>query len=177
MTLATPLLAEPVAYTLDRATSTVAFTYDFSGNPVTGAIPVQSADLRLDLRDIANSQVDVTLNTAAADGGFAFATAALREPGMLDSGRHPTMRFRAKRISGDLRGADIDGTLTLRGVSKPVRLRAELYRQQGTAARDLSRLAVLLTGTVDRNEFGVSAYPGFVGPDLRLRILINVSRS
>lgn len=124
--------AEPVQYTLDRARSQVGFSYMFEGTQREGTMPVQSADLLLDLDDLTKSDVTVLLDVSRAKAGFVFATEALKSREVLDATRHPMIRFQSTQISGDLRRASVDGNLTVRGVTRPVTLRAELYRQRGT---------------------------------------------
>ncbi|MFK7938828.1 MAG: YceI family protein [Roseovarius sp.] len=166
--------AEP--YKLDTARSEVGFSYEFEGQPKSGTMPVQAAQMRLDLDNIANSTVDVTLNAAAAKAGFIFATQTMKGPQVLDTDNHPTIRFRSTALSGDMNGAAIKGKLTVRGVTKPVTLQAKLYRQSGTELGDRSKLSVLLTGQIDRNAFGAGGFPGYVGPTIGLRILARINR-
>ncbi|QGX98932.1 hypothetical protein EI983_11880 [Roseovarius faecimaris] len=174
--LAGAALADAERYTLDAARSQVGFSYLFEGAPRDGTMPVQSARILLDLDNLPASEVEVTLDARRAKAGFVFATEAMKSPEVLDVARHPVIRFRSTQFRGDLRGATVTGDLTVRGITRPVTLRAELYRQRGTQAGDRSRLTVLLTGTIDRNDFGASGYPGLVGPQIGLRILARITR-
>ena len=174
--IAAPLRAEPVPYALEGAKSKVGFTYAFSGKTTEGTMPVRAADLLIDLADISKSRIDVTLDPSRAKAGFVFATDAMKGPKVLDTARHPRIRFIARRITGDLSGAKVAGDLTVRGVTRPVTLDARLYRQQGTAADDLRRLSVLLTGSIDRRDFGAEGFPDLVGPTIGLRILARMER-
>jgi len=70
----------------------------------------------------------------------------------------------------------VTGELTLRGVTRPVILRAAVYRQPETAPTDRDRLIVLLTGQVNRTEFGASGYPGVIGDTITLRILAYIAK-
>ncbi len=175
--IAAPLRAEPAAFILDAARSEVTFTYDFQGNPRTGTMPVKSAEILLDLTNVPASAVTVTLDPASARAGFIFATQVMRGPEVLDTATHPTITFRSISLEGDLRGATVSGELTVRGVTRPVTLEAGLYRQAGTRADDLDNLAVLLTGSIDRNDYGASGFPGYVGPEIGLRVLAVISRA
>lgn len=168
--------ADAERYILDTARSEVGFTYAFEGQPKTGTMPVSAANMMLDLDNIANSQVDVTLNAAQAKAGFVFATETMKGPQILDTATHPTIKFRSTSISGDLNSASVNGQLTVRGVTKQVTLQAKLYRQSGTELGDRSKLSVLLTGAINRNEFGADGFPGFVGPMLELRVLARINR-
>lgn len=175
--IAAPLRAEPAAFILDAARSQVTFTYDFQGLPRTGTMPVKSAEILLDLADVPASAVTVTLDPGSARAGFIFATQVMRGPEVLDTATHPTITFRSTSFEGDLSGATVSGELTVRGVARPVMLEAGLYRQAGTEVDDRDNLAVLLTGTIDRNDYGASGFPGYVGPEIGLRVVAIISRA
>lgn len=174
--LAGQALAAPETYTLDPARSVVGFTYRLAETESRGQMPVKSATMLIDLRNISASRVEVTLDAKAARSGFVLATQAMRGPGVLDSTRFPEIIFRSTRITGTLGGATVEGDLTLRGVSRPVTLRAELYRQSGSDPGDLEHLTVLLTGQIDRHAFGADGFSELVGPMIGLRILARIEK-
>ncbi|WP_348540028.1 YceI family protein [Shimia sp. R11_0] len=169
-------LAAPERYVLDKENSVVGFTYYLSDAGTEGVMPVASADLLLDLQDVRRSKIDVTLSPAQAKAGFIFATEALKGARVLDVSNHPTIRFVAREISGTIHGAQVTGDLTIRGVTRPVTLAAQLFRQRGTEAGDLNNLSILLTGQLDRRVFGAVGYPDLVGPNIDLRILARVTK-
>ncbi len=64
--------------------------------------------------------------------------------------------------------------VTIRGVTKPLTLNAVFYRQKGSAPKDLSKLSILLTGSISRAAFGATGYPKLVGDRIDLRILARI---
>jgi polyisoprenoid-binding protein YceI len=166
----------PEAFRLDTAGSSVGFTYRFMGGDTRGTMPVRSAEMTIDLRDIGASRVTVTLDPTRARAGFVFATEAMTGPRVLDTARHPAITFRSTRITGTLQDARVTGDLTVRGVTRPVTLKAGLYRQHGSDPADLDRLTVLLTGAIDRRDFGADGYPAYVGPMIALRIVARIEK-
>lgn len=174
--LALPAFAAPEAYRLNAAQSVVGFTYMFQGNPNQGRMPVKSARMVLDLDNVPNSTVDVTLNADRAKAGFIFATQTMKGPQVLNTAQFPEIRFRSTSITGDLRGARVTGDLTVRGVTRPVTLQAGLYRQSGTEVGDRSRLIVQLTGTISRAAFGAGGFPGFVDDPIDLNIIARIEK-
>lgn len=168
--------ASPEAFRLDTARSSVGFTYRFMGGDTRGTMPVRSAEMAIDLRDIGASRVNVTLDPTRAKAGFVFATQAMTGPRVLDTARHPEITFRSTRITGTLQDARVTGDLTVRGVTRSVTLKAGLYRQRGTDPADLDNLTVLLTGAIDRRNFGADGYPAYVGPMIALRIVARIER-
>ncbi|MEM1065719.1 MAG: YceI family protein [Pseudomonadota bacterium] len=175
--LALPALAAPATYLLDRDDSSVRFEVDFGADAITGAFPVEQVDLTLDFERAANSSVSVALSAAGAEANFIFATEALRGPSVLDTANHPTVRFEstAVRAIGDT--AEVDGNITIRGVTRPITLNAEVFRPAGTAPGDRARLIVRLTGALSRAAFGANGWANFVGDEVRLRVVATVDRS
>lgn len=171
-----PALAGPDPYRLNAAQSVVAFTYQFQGAPKQGRMPVKSAIIRLDLDNIPRSSVDVTLDASRARAGFIFATQTMKGPNVLYTDKFPTIRFRSTAIDGDLSGAMVRGDLTVRGVTRPVTLRAGLYRQDGTQLGDRSRLIVQLTGAISRAAFGADGFPGYVDDRIDLNIIARIEK-
>jgi polyisoprenoid-binding protein YceI len=171
------LNAQPVRYELEVDRSNVGFTYRFGDSTDNGTMPVSAADLLIDLDRPARSQVDVTVDVNAARTGFFLATQALQSPQVLDTRRHPTIRFRSTRVVPEGAGARIEGEMTIRGVTRPTTLMAQFYRQRGTEAGDRHRLSIFLTGSVSRAAFGATGYASEVGDQVDLRILARIRRS
>lgn len=173
---AAPALARPVAYLLDPAASTVGFETDFGPDRITGHMPVDSARLDLDFDTVANSRIDVRLGAADAAASFPFAAQALKGPKVLDTGNHPDIHFESTSVRATAGGADVAGNLTIRGVTRPVTLAAIIWRQKGTAAGDLSRLTLRLTGRVNRSDYGATGWADMVGDEVRIIITARISR-
>ncbi|MBX5442251.1 MAG: YceI family protein [Solirubrobacteraceae bacterium] len=77
----------------------------------------------------------------------------LRGAGFLDAERHPRMTFAADAIGRGEDGAwAIDGALTIRGVTRPLRLDA---RVEDVAGRDRAR-RLRVAGELDRRDFGLA---------------------
>ncbi len=179
---ATGLQADPQRYELDEARSKVGFSYQLLGADTQGSMKVKSADIEIDLDRLANSSARVTLDTTRAKGGLVLATQALRSDIVLDAARYPEIRFTSRKVrlngAGRLSdGAEIDGELTVKGITRMITLRADLYRAPGSAADDLSALSFRLRGSLDRNAFEASGYPDLVGPEIAIDILAYVDQA
>lgn len=172
---AEPARAAPQNYVLDAGGTEVGFTWFFGPDAVSGTMPIRSAQITLDFDNLPASHVDVMLDVAHANAGFPFADQAMRGPQMLDARSYPQISFVSRRIMPSDKGATIEGDMTIRGVTRPATLAAELYRQSGTEPEDRSRLVILLTGRLDRRDFGADGWPDMVGPEVRLRILARIS--
>jgi polyisoprenoid-binding protein YceI len=174
MFLALPAQATITAYQLDPAASTVAFETDFGPDKITGSIPLEKADLSLDFDNVTNCTVDVALDVTGAQASFPFAAQALKGPKVLAAKDHPRMTFESTSVKGAGDAADVTGNLTIRGVTKTVTLRAQLFRPQGSAATELDHLTVKLTGRVNRSDFGATGWSDMVGDEVRISITARI---
>lgn len=172
--LALPAQAAPIAYRMDPAQSTVAFETDFGPDLITGAIPLHVADLQLDFDNVRNCSVAVELDVTGATASFPFAAQALKGPKVLDARAHPRMSFVSTRVIGAGDAAEVTGNMTIRGVTRPVTLRAQLFRPKGSAPDDLDHLTIRLTGAVKRSDFGATGWPDMVGDEVRIRITARI---
>lgn len=174
---AAPLLARPVSYVLQAEASRVTFAAPFSGGPITGQFPIRSADVVLDFDQPSRSRIAVRLSIAGAEANFPFAAEAMKGATVLDARSFPEARFESTAVQGDIAAAQVTGNLTLRGVTRRVILKAEILRQRGTRAGDLSRLTVHLTGRLKRSDFGATGFNTMVGDAVDLDILARIARA
>ncbi len=180
--LTRPAHADLSPYVLVPKGTSVDFTFDLSGLAQSGTMPIQSADIRIDLSNLTNSRVSVTLNAAEARTRLPFARNAMLSAGVLDVARFPTIHFvstgvqlgEGGRIS---RGAKITGDLTLRDVTKPIALQADLFRPSGSASDNLDMLSIRLTGALNRHDFGASGFADLVQDTVRLDIRAEIKRA
>ncbi|MBL9053493.1 MAG: YceI family protein [Tabrizicola sp.] len=174
LALPSALAAETLTYVLDQDASTVTFETDFGPDLITGTIPLESADLKLDVDAIARSSITVVLDVSGATASFPFAAQALKGPKVLAAKDHPTIGFvsSAIRRAGD--EAEVTGALTIRGVTRDVTLQARISRPPGSSPDDLSRLTVRLTGRVNRSDFGATGWADMVGDEVRILITARI---
>ncbi|MEM6739634.1 MAG: YceI family protein [Pseudomonadota bacterium] len=165
-----PASAELRRYALDPAGSEIGFTYQILGDSFNGEIPVSEADILIDFRDVTRTEARVALDARRARAGVVLATQALRGASVLDINRYPTISFASTRTRSDGAGAVMDGNLTVRGVTRPVQLRARFLRPPDSDPDVLDELAILLTGSISRAEFGATGYANLVADQIDLRI-------
>nr|WP_242070053.1 YceI family protein [Tabrizicola soli] len=159
---------------MDASASTVAFETDFGPDLITGSIPLEKADLRLDFDNLANCTVQVALNVTGAQASFPFAAQALKGPKVLAARDHPRMTFESTSVRRAGTAADVTGKLTIRGVTRTVTLRARIFRPNGSTADDLEHLTVKLSGRVRRSDFGATGWSDMVGDEVRILITARI---
>ncbi len=172
---AMPAQTAPRTYSIDTKGSLVQFSWDFGTTESWGRMPLVKADVSIDFEVPGRSQIAVAVDARNAQAGFLPATQAMRGPSVLDAKAFPLITFVSERITRTSSStAEIDGNITIRDVTRPIHLRAQIYRQSGSDPTDLSNLTILLTGAVERSNFGASGWSDMVGNKVRLRILARI---
>ena len=100
----------------------------------------------------------------------------MKGPKVLDTAAHPQILFKSTKVMASGKGAKVVGMVTIRGISKPMVLDAQIFRQKGAAEGDLSHLSIRLTGAVQRGQFGATGWADMVGDEVRLDILALIAR-
>jgi len=105
--------------------------------------------------DVEQSTVEVVIDTASVNSGDETRDNHLRSADMFDVAVHPTATYRstALHVEGD-RGR-MDGTLTIKGVARPVTLDVELL---GVAVEPsgAQRLVFSARGRINREDWGLT---------------------
>lgn len=152
------------AYVVDSTASSVSAKVGFLGlGSKTAGFPQMSGKVLLEPARPDRIDLDVTLDARALTAPDKVTLARLRGEKFFWVERYPTIRFIGERmaLSGDRKGT-ISGTLTARGVTQPVTLAVSFDKAPLSAARGE---AMTLTGTttIDRRQFGMTAYSLVVG--------------
>lgn len=175
--VAAPLHAAPVDYNLDAGGSRVQYRVPFGTDTIFGTMPVESAIIALDF-DMANrSSVQVVLRADGATASFPFAAQALKGPRVLAAEKFPRITFATTSFRATGNEAEIDGDITIRGVTRPITLRGGLFREEGQPQGDRSELLVRLTGSVSRSAFGATGWLDMVGDEVEIEIIAKIQRA
>ncbi len=148
---ASTIAAAPGTWRLDTAHSSVAFD-----------VPYLAGRFKGQFREF-EGRLDATAEGASLSGSAKVASidvkddalaAHLQSPDFFDGERHPELRFAAHRIALDGETVEVDGEVTIKGVTRHV-------KAAGTASAPLTdphgneRVGLTLTTTVDRTDFGI----------------------
>lgn len=150
LAVSAPAYAAPApAWTVDKAASKVSFSSSFDGGAFTGQFRSWNAAIRFDPANLAGSSVTATFDTASAATGDATRDQALPEPDWFSAKAFPKATFTASSFKA-LGGGKYQaiGTLTVRGVTKPLTLPFTLVIT-GDTARMTSSVGI------NRLAFGV----------------------
>jgi polyisoprenoid-binding protein YceI len=160
-------------YEIDPGRSTLAFRtrHLFGLAPVRGTFAIRGGTVDI-AEPFTDSAVHAEIETASFRTRNPQRDASVRARRVLDAEHHPVISFNCESLDSERPGTrDIPGTLTVRGVTRAVRLQVTdvtLAPGSFTAAA---------TARVDRTEFGVTAYRGLAGRYLDLSMEVQCVRT
>jgi len=142
-------IAAPPAWTVDKAASHLTFSSSVNGKPFTGAFRRFDAVIHFDPNDLAHSDVSAQIDLTSAATGDGDRDALLPDEDWFWTSKFPRATFTARsfRMLGPGRYS-AEGTLSLRGVSRPLTLPFTLAIT-GPTAKMSARVGL------DRLAFGV----------------------
>ena len=147
---AVPVSATPAPlakWSVDKGSS-LGFTTSWSGQPVTGQFSKWTAVISFSPDDLAHSSVTVHVDPASASTGDPQRDQTLPTEDWLNTARFPEAVFSATGWQKSAMGYRANGTLSLKGVTRPVQLTFAL-KLNGDKARATG------TARLDRTAFGV----------------------
>jgi polyisoprenoid-binding protein YceI len=140
--------AEPNRWTIDYASSRIAFTAEQAGAQFEGSFKTFEADVRFDPDALAQSSADVQIDTASVATSDKERDGDLRGQGWFESEQFPKARFTAKEFVKTKEGFEAHGDLTIRSATAPVTFRFTLHDDGGRLElhgdTDLDRFAFQL---------------------------------
>ncbi|HKS54381.1 MAG TPA: YceI family protein [Steroidobacteraceae bacterium] len=151
--------AAPVKYTIDPEHTYPSFEADHFGGLSTwrGKFNKSSGTIVYD-KEAGSGTLDVTIDTASVDTGHdKLNTHVKSNDGMLDVAKYPTATYTGK-LAKFVNGAptEVDGTLTLHGVSKPLTLKIDRFDCRAHPMKKGKQVCgANATAQLDRSAFGV----------------------
>lgn len=159
--------AEPQSWTVDPAESEIVFVATQLGAPFEGVFRQFEADIRFDREDLPNSMASVTIDVGSLDTGEDQRDGQAKGPDFFDVANHPKAIFRTTSITKTETGYLADGTLEMKGISKPVQLPFTL-----AFSGDQARMSGGLV--IDRTDWTVGTGEWLSGDTVGLEVEIKI---
>jgi len=166
-----PVAAETESFTLDPNHTFPAFEIDHFGystqrgrfNKSAGKITLDSAARK--------GSADIAIETASISTGNPKLEEHLRSPDFFDAAAFPQMTFKSNDFAFDgERVKSASGDLTLRGITRPVALKAERFICAVHPMLKKKVCGAEFTATIKRSEFDIKTYLPGLGDEVLLRI-------
>ncbi|HXA81197.1 MAG TPA: YceI family protein [Opitutaceae bacterium] len=170
LALTSAALAAVETYKIDPVHSSVNFSIRHFFSNVPGTFTKIGGSIVVDRNDLTKSTVEATIDISSVNTNSEKRDAHLRTDTFFDAAKFPTATFKstAWAKTGD-DTYDVTGNLTIKDVTKPVVLHvSSLGFGPGMNGAQLSGWSA--TTTLNRNDFGITAFPKVLGDDVAITI-------
>ena len=139
--ISTPALAAPETYVIDDTHTYPRFSYSHFGfSTQLSRFDKTSGNIVID-REAKTGSVNVTIDTTSVDTGYPLFNEHIQGADFLDTAKYPTATFTSSKVNFDgEKVASVDGTLTLKGISKPVTLNVTSFQCMPASDAEKGRL-------------------------------------
>lgn len=173
--MTTAVLAAPKRYEVDPNHTYPSFEADHMGglSKWRGKINSTSGSITLD-RENETGSVDITMDMNSIDFGHDDLNEHAKSGDMFDTAEYPNATYEGELVDfQDGAPTAVDGTLTLHGVSQPVRLDVESFKCQPHPQRGVEVCGAVASADINRADFGVDFGQDF-GFDMGVTLDISV---
>jgi len=166
-------VAAPKTYNIDPAHTYPTFEADHLGGVSLwrGKVNSSSGTITLD-QEAGTGNVEVTMDMTTIDFGHQGLNDHAQTPDLFDTAQFPTATYTGRLVDfRDGAPTAVDGTLTLHGVSRPVRLSVERFmcKAHPMNGRDLCGADAM--AVIDRSDFGID----FGAPLFNMGVTLRIS--
>lgn len=172
-TLSGTALAAPESYVIDESHTFPRFSYSHFGfSTQLSRFDKTSGTIVLD-RAAKTGSVNITVDTRSVATGNTLFNEHIQGPDFLDTAKYPTAQFTSSklRFDGDQLTA-VEGTLNLKGISKPVTLTISSLQCMPHPMLKKDACGANATGMVKRTDFNMGKYAPNVGDEVTLSIAV-----
>jgi polyisoprenoid-binding protein YceI len=158
-------------YRIDPHHSTVSFTtrHMFGLAPVRGTFELREGHIHV-ADPVHDSVARATIPAGSFHTGVSARDKTVHSGQYLDVENHPDITFSSTGVEQVDGSWVLQGSLTVRGRNRPLRVHVEELRPDG------AHLRLLASAQVDRYDFGITAMKGMTGRRLTMRLDVRAER-
>jgi polyisoprenoid-binding protein YceI len=151
-----PVLAADV-WTIDPTHSSANFSIKHMViSNVRGSFGKLKGSAKYDGNSLKGADVQAIIDVSSINTNDEKRDGHLKSPDFFDVAKFPTIAFKSNKVVPSKNGFDIDGTLTMHGVTKPIVLHAEPLSKEVKDPYGNTRVGTSATATINRKDFGIS---------------------
>ena len=159
------------SYKVDTNHTQVVWTVDHMGiSPLSGAFGASGGILDLDPAKPSAAKVTVTFDVAAMSTTVPNFTKHLSSADFFDVAKFPTATFTSTAVQASGDSAKITGSLTIKGITKPVTLDAKFYGAGVNPMGKKLNVGFTATTSIKRSDFGLGYALPVIPDRVELRI-------
>ncbi len=171
--LSSAALAAPETYVIDGSHTFPRFEYSHFGySTQISRFDKTSGSIVLD-RAAKTGSIDVSIDATSVNTGFPVFNQHLQAEDFFDTKKYPTITYKSNKVNfeGD-KPSSVDGTLTIKGVAKPVRLEISSFHCMPHPMLKKDACGANAVANIKRSEFNNGKYAPYVGDEVTLSIAV-----
>jgi polyisoprenoid-binding protein YceI len=171
--ISAPVLATPETYVIDGTHTYPRFSYSHFGfSTQLSRFDKTSGNIVID-REAKIGSVNVIITTTSVDTGYPLFNEHIQGVDFLDTAKYPTATFTSSKLNFDgEKITSVDGTLTLKGISKPVTLNITSFQCMPHPILKKDACGANATAVVKRTDFNMGKYAPNVSDEVTLTIAV-----
>ena len=163
--------AAPETYVIDTNHTKPRFSYSHFGfstqqsrfDNATGKITIDKA--------AGQGSLDVVIDTTSVDTGYALFNEHIQGPDFFDTAKYPIATFKSNKMNfKDDKITSVDGTLTIKGVSKPVTLAVTSFMCMPHPIMKKDACGANASVVVKRSDFNMGKHTPYVSDEVTIDI-------
>jgi polyisoprenoid-binding protein YceI len=170
-TFSTATFAAPETFVIDGTHTLPRFSYDHQGySTQLSRFDKTSGKIVID-RVAKTGSLDITIDATSVSTGYPLFNEHIQGEDFLSTAKYPQVTFTSSKVNfaGD-KVATIDGTLTLKGVSKPVTLTVTSFLCKPHPMLKKEACGANATTVVKRSDFNMTKYVPYVGDEVTITV-------
>jgi polyisoprenoid-binding protein YceI len=157
LSLATTASAAPTLYKIDPNHSSAQFRVKHLGiSTVMGTFKTVSGTVLLDDKDLSTAKVEAVIDATSVDTDNEKRDEHLRSADFFDVEKFPEVTFTSTKWTKTADGFDVEGTLNMHGVAKPVVLKLESISPETKNPANALVRATSASTKINRRDFGLN---------------------
>lgn len=174
---ATTTVAAAGEYTVDKVHSGLFFKIEHDGaGTFLGRFNEIDGKFSIDADKPESGMLDFTVKSDSVDTNNADRDKHLKSADFFNTKQFPEITFKSKSIKKVDGGFEIAGDLTLTGTTKSVTTKVTNFKTGASPRTKKENAGFEATFTINRNDFGITKYPGGLGDNVTLVIGIEGTR-
>jgi polyisoprenoid-binding protein YceI len=166
-------MAAPVTYNIDGSHTFARFSYSHFGySTQLSSFSTTTGKIVFDA-EAKTGSVDIVIDTKSVNTGFSDFNQHIQGEDFLDTSKFPQATFKSTQVIFDgVKPAQIEGLLTLKGVTKAVTLTLTGFQSAPHPMLKKPALGANAFTVIKRTEFNAGKYAPYVGDDVRIDIAV-----
>lgn len=164
--------AAPETYVIDNSQTSSLFSYRSLGkSSLTHRFDRISGKVVFDHATGAG-EADVTIDATSVNTGYALLDEKIQNADFFDTANHPAITFKSTRMVLDREQSLLEGHLTIKGVTRPVKLALSQFQCRQDPTFKADACGARATVTVRRSDFDMGKYAFLVSDEITLNLAL-----